>query len=94
MALSADANQCDVGNESVSSTTHLIIQSTRPAPGGVSRRRMIDIASKLSCVVESELICTRLTGQQQLSSSRTMMTRCLAASGASSNKYSMDFFLP
>jgi len=54
--------------------------STRPAPGGVSRRRMIDIASKLSFVVESGVVCTRLTGQQLISSSRTMTTRCSAAS--------------
>jgi len=34
----------------------------------------------VSFVVELWLVCTRLTGQQQLSSSRTMKTHCSAAS--------------
>ena len=41
--------------------------STRPVLSGASRRLIIDIAPKLSSVVESGPVSTRLTGQRQLS---------------------------
>jgi len=52
--------------------------STRPVPGGASRRQTINIVSKLSSVAEAVQVCIRLMDQQQLNWSRTTMTLCSA----------------
>ena len=53
-----------------------------------------DIASKLSSVVESGPVSTRLTGQRQLNWSRTTTTHCSVTSWTPSYMFCINFSLP